>query len=474
LYLTYEKMLYLNKLKHIKSIEQQSILNKTRLVQCQKMARSSSNIGLKRKMTSDKLTANNETFDANENQQEKMSTDLQITDENRFPYISLQLLLNSVQIKDLKQYFNTKLKFLIRALNVEDELLVRYNQLHSHMNITYILYSKYNIVFDDLFKRNSQNDSDYLTLAHRIGWLLFISIKCKYPHLRNDLINSYHLLICSVSYSYVKYFVEDNSEMNIDDISNKDEKYHKVMQTIDYLCVKYEENDSETSNSIQIKTVFEYHFKTHSEKLEAHLKNFFSQSKDNTEKKFTIKSKMNTIYEKLNLSYEQFLQKGSSNSQNERKSNCCLNDMSYSLEIDERLYLHSNGLTRNREEYKIDSPKYLFILPEYLNKFLNKQNKNLENEDPIKEKFDIKPLFNTLRNALCEHLVQNDSSNELNVINQFIQSLNNFYTKMVDVILLNEKISFYSSTEEAQRQFQHFSKVNMFIQEIISCRLYNF
>ena len=341
-------------------------------------------------------------------------------------------------------------------LNVPAELCNRIAKIESNYNISCVLFSKYKIIFNHLFDCSSSISSIHARAGRsnkacslntqdlfNFGWLFYIYIKHKFPHIINDLVNSYHLLICCINLIYlnlnwsllsksntaylnklllVKLDDENQSELLVDESSD----LFSLNYFIDYVCKKFD------GNTIEVKTINEHYFKPQ-------IKQLLAQSvlnKDSNKNLFYLDdlNEFKNLHLNLNSTYESLLNKN--NDVTTKKLNIFI---SMCIDYDERLFINANqnsddnedgaenemmdvetvnGSNKFKDLYKLVVPSCLYSIlnpseDETLDKLLEKlkQNEGLKELDNIDfdlveviQDFLINKSFNAIRNSILNEL----------------------------------------------------------------------
>ncbi|XP_016304445.1 retinoblastoma-like protein 2 isoform X1 [Sinocyclocheilus anshuiensis] len=127
-------------------------------------------------------------------------------------YVSLTRILRSSQ-QSLIEFFNKMKKWQDMA-NLPKEFQQSTEKLERNFTVTSVIFKKYVPLFKDIFKA----PTDELPRAHRgrkqrrhpctvtevfnFCWILFIHAKGNFPMISDDLVNSYHLLLCALDLVY--------------------------------------------------------------------------------------------------------------------------------------------------------------------------------------------------------------------------------------------------------------------------------
>uniref|UniRef100_A0A673H969 Retinoblastoma-like protein 2 n=1 Tax=Sinocyclocheilus rhinocerous TaxID=307959 RepID=A0A673H969_9TELE len=127
-------------------------------------------------------------------------------------YVSLTRILRSSQ-QSLIEFFNKMKKWQDMA-SLPKEFQQSTEKLERNFTVTSVIFKKYVPLFKDIFKA----PTDELPRAHRgrkqrrhpctvtevfnFCWILFIHAKGNFPMISDDLVNSYHLLLCALDLVY--------------------------------------------------------------------------------------------------------------------------------------------------------------------------------------------------------------------------------------------------------------------------------
>ncbi|RNA25748.1 Retinoblastoma 1, partial [Brachionus plicatilis] len=380
----------------------------------------------------------------NQNNQNQLSNKKNPTDKldseiiskiDSFPFFSILKLLRQLKI-DLSKFLKLTNK-LIEILKVPAHLSTRLIKIESNFNVARVLFEKYETIFKNVFNYSYEFLINFFaTDQHTIdthskvnskhfftfGWLLFINIKNQFPHISNDLVNSYHLLICCINYLYQR--IENLNQQYLLDISicrKNGLKSLKFNKFIDYICKKYD------GNSIEIKTVNEYYF-------QPQIKNLLSDKCESMEFLHILCTKLDKNYEKILLN----------------RNNCANTELSFNLDIDERVLLkklvhHSEKMAIDQEEKALFSIK----VSDSLQTIYDLDNHEHESK-PHNHKFEFQKNLDLFKTLFINDVIKNFNESGLDdlahvkenviyLLNEFFAIVYNFYLLSIDILISNEK-----------------------------------
>lgn len=127
-------------------------------------------------------------------------------------YVSLTRILTSSELS-LIEFFN-KMKKWEDMANLPEDFRERTRKLERNFTVTAVLFKKYDPIFQKIFK-NSQEEQPRqhrgrkqrrqpctVSEVFQFCWVLFINAKGNFPMISDDLVNSYHLLLCALDLVY--------------------------------------------------------------------------------------------------------------------------------------------------------------------------------------------------------------------------------------------------------------------------------
>ncbi|KAK7117046.1 hypothetical protein R3I94_022559 [Phoxinus phoxinus] len=127
-------------------------------------------------------------------------------------YVSLTRILRSSQ-QSLIEFFNKMKKWQDMA-NLPIEFQQSTEKLERNFTVTSVIFKKYVPLFRDIFKaptdelprmhrgRKQRRHPCTVTEVFSFCWILFIHAKGNFPMISDDLVNSYHLLLCALDLVY--------------------------------------------------------------------------------------------------------------------------------------------------------------------------------------------------------------------------------------------------------------------------------
>ncbi|XP_057291225.1 retinoblastoma-like protein 1 isoform X2 [Hydractinia symbiolongicarpus] len=171
------------------------------------------------------------------------------------PSIPLAKLLNLSQLSML-HFFQKVYKWLDMGKH-GNELSAKVEQLERNFSVSSIVFEKYLSIFDDIYIKNwtestkrgrSQKGLTALTTRDIFNfcWTLYIRTKANYPEISDDLVNSYHLLLCCVDIIFANILSSKQFKSSLNPYFKgvpkdfMDFEYNDVPSIIDDLCQLYE------------------------------------------------------------------------------------------------------------------------------------------------------------------------------------------------------------------------------------------
>ncbi|KAM4606841.1 retinoblastoma-like protein 2 [Discoglossus pictus] len=127
-------------------------------------------------------------------------------------YVSLTRILRSSELS-LIEFFN-KMKKWEDMANLPEDFRQRTQKLERNFTVSAVLFKKYEPIFQEVFKsgqeeqprqhRGRKQRRQPCTVADvfRFCWVLFVQAKGNFPMISDDLVNSYHLLLCALDLMY--------------------------------------------------------------------------------------------------------------------------------------------------------------------------------------------------------------------------------------------------------------------------------
>lgn len=169
-------------------------------------------------------------------------------------YVSLTRILRSSE-QSLIEFFSKMKKWQDMA-NLPREFRQSTDKLERNFTVTAVIFKKYVPIFKDIFKTPSEEPAR----AHRsrkqrrhpctvaevfhFCWVLFVHAKGNFPMISDDLVNSYHLLLCALDLVYSNSLLCSNRKDLLnpsfrglpEDFSSKDYKPTGPACFIEQLC----------------------------------------------------------------------------------------------------------------------------------------------------------------------------------------------------------------------------------------------
>ncbi|XP_036296336.1 retinoblastoma-like protein 2 isoform X1 [Pipistrellus kuhlii] len=127
-------------------------------------------------------------------------------------YVSLTRLLRCSE-QSLIEFFN-KMKKWEEMANLPQDFRERTERLERNFTVSAVIFKKYEPIFQDIFKypqeeqprqqrgRKQRRQPCTVSEIFHFCWVLFIYAKGNFPMISDDLVNSYHLLLCALDLVY--------------------------------------------------------------------------------------------------------------------------------------------------------------------------------------------------------------------------------------------------------------------------------
>ncbi|MBN3294718.1 RBL2 protein, partial [Polypterus senegalus] len=127
-------------------------------------------------------------------------------------YVSLAKILHGSELS-LIEFFN-KMKKWEDMANLSQEFRERTKKLERNFTVSAVIFKKYIPIFKSIFRepheepqrqqrsRKQRRQPCTVSEVFNFCWLLFIHAKGNFPRISDDLVNSYHLLLCALDLVY--------------------------------------------------------------------------------------------------------------------------------------------------------------------------------------------------------------------------------------------------------------------------------
>ncbi|XP_065518037.1 retinoblastoma-like protein 2 isoform X2 [Lathamus discolor] len=127
-------------------------------------------------------------------------------------YVSLTRILRCSE-QSLIEFFN-KMKKWEDMANLPAQFRERTERLERNFTVSAVIFKKYEPIFQDIFRypqedqprqqrgRKQRRQPCTVTEVFQFCWLLFVHAKGNFPMISDDLVNSYHLLLCALDLVY--------------------------------------------------------------------------------------------------------------------------------------------------------------------------------------------------------------------------------------------------------------------------------
>ncbi|ELT96854.1 hypothetical protein CAPTEDRAFT_120947 [Capitella teleta] len=137
--------------------------------------------------------------------------------------VSLTRLLRSSKLS-LIEFFKKMKKWLDMA-NLPEEFRSKVDRLERNFSVSTVIFKKYKPIFLDLFNdpakeaprpprsRKQKRLPCSLKDVFNYTWTMFILVKGKFPAISDDLVNSYHLLLCCCDWLYANALLSNRGDL---------------------------------------------------------------------------------------------------------------------------------------------------------------------------------------------------------------------------------------------------------------------
>ncbi|GIY19302.1 retinoblastoma-like protein 1 [Caerostris extrusa] len=173
-------------------------------------------------------------------------------------YVSLTRLLRSCKFS-IVQFFN-KMKKWADMANLPKEMRDKVERLERSFNVSTVIFKKFEPIFCDIFKnpfkdpprparsRKQRRIPCTSSEVFSFSWTLFIRVKGNFPAISEDLVNSFHLLLCCVDLIFSNALLAERKDILNEKFIGNPHKFGTKDYTppfeppciIDLLCEKHQ------------------------------------------------------------------------------------------------------------------------------------------------------------------------------------------------------------------------------------------
>ncbi|XP_071959151.1 retinoblastoma-like protein 1 isoform X2 [Antedon mediterranea] len=137
--------------------------------------------------------------------------------------VSLTRLLRSSKLSVI-QFFN-KMKKWSDMANLPQKFRDKVDRLERNFNVSCVIFKKYKPIFIEIFKDPSKDQpraprgrkqrrlNCTVTEVFSFCWTLFVQVKGNFPAISDDLVNSYHLLLCCVDLIFANALLANRRDL---------------------------------------------------------------------------------------------------------------------------------------------------------------------------------------------------------------------------------------------------------------------
>ncbi|KAK7113914.1 retinoblastoma-like protein 1 [Littorina saxatilis] len=193
--------------------------------------------------------------------------------------VSLTRLLRSAKFS-LIQFFNKMRKWSDMA-NLNQEFRDKVDRLERNFAVSTVIFKKFEPIFLDIFRdpatdmpRQQRNKKQRrlpctVTEVFNFAWTMFVQVKGNFPAISDDLVNSYHLLLCCVDWFFANALLGARKDLLKPDFAGLPENYNsrewkapaEAPCLMDLLCAKHD------GLVVEAKTIKEHWWKPHIKRL---------------------------------------------------------------------------------------------------------------------------------------------------------------------------------------------------------------
>ncbi|XP_060567628.1 retinoblastoma-like protein 1 isoform X1 [Ruditapes philippinarum] len=193
--------------------------------------------------------------------------------------VSLTRLLRSSKFS-LIQFFN-KMKKWSDMASLSQEFRDKVERLERNFAVSTVIFKKFEPIFLDIFKspadeaprqprsRKQRKLPCSLVEVFNFCWTMFVQVKGNFPAISDDLVNSYHLLLCNIDWFYTNALLGGRKDLLNPNFSGLPEGFHardwkppsEPPCIMKHLCDKHE------GLEIEAKVIKEHWWKPHLKKL---------------------------------------------------------------------------------------------------------------------------------------------------------------------------------------------------------------
>ncbi|XP_076470216.1 retinoblastoma-like protein 1 [Babylonia areolata] len=193
--------------------------------------------------------------------------------------VSLTRLLRSAKFS-LIQFFNKMRKWSDMA-NLNQDFRDKVDRLERNFAVSTVIFKKFEPIFLDIFRdpatdvprqqRNKKQRRLPCTVSDvfSFAWTMFVQVKGNFPAISDDLVNSYHLLLCCVDWFFANALLGARRDLLKPDFAGLPENYNsrdwkapgEAPCLMDLLCEKHD------GLVVEAKTIKEHWWKPHIKRL---------------------------------------------------------------------------------------------------------------------------------------------------------------------------------------------------------------
>ncbi|KAL4235049.1 Retinoblastoma-like protein 1 [Mactra antiquata] len=193
--------------------------------------------------------------------------------------VSLTRLLRSTKFS-LIQFFN-KMKKWSDMASLSQEFRDKVDRLERNFAVSTVIFKKFEPIFLDIFKSPAQEAPRQprsrkqrklpcsVLDAFNFCWTMFVHVKGNFPAISDDLVNSYHLLLCNIDWFYSNALLSGRKDLLNPDFSGLPAEFHSKdwRPPAEPPCIMKHLCDRHEGLEIEAKVIKEHWWKPHLRKL---------------------------------------------------------------------------------------------------------------------------------------------------------------------------------------------------------------
>lgn len=192
--------------------------------------------------------------------------------------VSLTQLLRSAKLSVI-QFFN-KMKKWSDMANLPQQFRDKVDRLERNFAVSTVIFKKYQPIFYHLFKEGDNTPRPPRSRKHRrlpctsqdvfsFCWTIFVLVKGNFPAISDDLVNSYHLLLCSLDLMFANAVLANRRDLLNPEFQGLPEGYMSRDYRVpsEAPCIIEKLCEVHDGLVLEAKSINEHYWKPHIQKL---------------------------------------------------------------------------------------------------------------------------------------------------------------------------------------------------------------